>query len=82
MGKILRISLETLVYVVCNLFLIGVAGSLLYCGVVLLLGDAVFRYYVIGIGTLILIALSLAYINKYNKKYKKKGKKEESDSKD
>ena len=81
MGKILRSSLETLVYVVCNLFLIGVAGSLLYCGVVLLLGDAVFRYYVIGIGTLILIALSLAYINKYNKKYRK-GKKEESDPKD
>ncbi len=81
MEKTLRFSFETLVYIICNLFLLGVAGSLLYCGVVLLLGDAVFRYYVIGIGTLILIALSLAYINKYNKKYKK-GKKEKSDSKD
>jgi hypothetical protein len=81
MEKTLRFSFETLVYIICNLFLLGVAGSLLYCGVVLLLGDVVFRYYVIGIGTLILIALSLAYINKYNKKYKK-GKKEESDSKD
>ena len=75
MEKTLRFSFETLVYIICNLFLLGVAGSLIYCGIVLFIGDTIFRYYVIGIVLLILIVLSFTYINKYNKKYRKEKRK-------
>jgi hypothetical protein len=75
MEKTFRFSFETILYIICNLFLLGVAGSLIYCGIVLFIGDIIFRYYVIGIVLLMLIALSFTYINKYNKKYRKEKRK-------
>ena len=67
--KVLYVSLETLVYVICNLFIAALLCIIAYFAAKLLKEEEIVRYYATGIMLLIFIGLSLGYISKYNKKY-------------
>jgi hypothetical protein len=64
-------AFETIICIVCCLFITGLICIVLYGGYLAFIEYEIIRKYIAGILTLMAIALSVTYINIYNKKYRK-----------
>ena len=69
--KAATFAFETIICIICCLFITGLICIILYEGYLAFIEYEIIRKYVAGILTLMAIALSVTYINIYNKKYRK-----------
>ena len=68
---IINVTIDVILYLICNLFLAVLALIALYFAVKIILTDVVVQRYILGIAVLLAMGLSIAYISKFNKKYRK-----------